>query len=359
MEGLEMTQFGGVYRNRRVLVTGHTGFKGSWLTLWLDSLGAKVTGVSIAPRTTPSHWDLLGLKLDDRRIDIRDAEAVGSAVHEAAPEIIFHLAAQSLVRQSYRDPLETWSTNVIGTANVLEACRRRAGVRGVVVITTDKCYENREWDWSYRETDRLGGRDPYSASKAGAELVVASYRDAFFKQPESPLVASARAGNVIGGGDWCEDRLIPDAVRAITRGAVLQVRFPDAARPWQHVLEPLSGYLLLGQRLLEGRGEFAQAWNFGPAVEGNHTVVEVLSRLKRSWQALQWQVACDEQPHEAQQLQLDSARARHRMGWLPIWSLDEALDATAQWYRAHMEHGTVLSPVQLQAYVAAAARSGL
>lgn len=205
--------FGNYYKGRRVLLTGHTGFKGSWLALWLQQLGAHVTGVSLNPATSPSHWDLLGLDMVDSRIDIRDASAVAAVVRAAAPEIVFHLAAQPLVRRSYRDPLETWSTNVMGTANVLEACRHQPSVRAIVVVTTDKCYENQEWDWGYRENDRLGGHDPYSASKAGAELVVASYRNAFFNQSNSPLLASARAGNVIGGGDWSEDRLIPDLVQ--------------------------------------------------------------------------------------------------------------------------------------------------
>jgi CDP-glucose 4,6-dehydratase len=322
-------------------------------------LGAEVTGLAIAPNTKPSHWDLLGLNLNDRRIDIRDAALVADAVQSAAPEIVLHLAAQSLVRRSYREPLETWSTNVMGAANLLEACRHQPGVRAIVVITTDKCYENRDWEWGYREIDRLGGHDPYSASKASVELLVASYRDAFFNQSRGTLVASARAGNVIGGGDWSEDRLIPDLVRAVTRNDTLEIRSPNATRPWQHVLEPLSGYLFLGQRLIEGRRECAQAWNFGPDTDSNRSVTEVLSRLKAVWPSLQWRIATHPQPHEARLLQLDSAKARLRLGWRPVWTLDDSLAATADWYRAQIETGAVVTQRQLQSYMAAAAEEGL
>lgn len=354
-----MTAFGGTYRGRRVLLTGHTGFKGSWLALWLKTLGAQTTGLALAPDSVPSHWDLLGLDLDDRRIDVRDVTAVAAVVRAVAPDIVFHLAAQPLVRRSYRDPLETWSTNVMGTANVLEACRLQPGVRAIVAITTDKCYENREWERGYCEDDRLGGHDPYSASKAGAELVVASYRNAFFNQQGAPLLASARAGNVIGGGDWSEDRLIPDMVRAIVGRTTLEVRLPDATRPWQHVLESLSGYLCLGQKLIEGKSEFAQAWNFGPDAGDNRCVSEVLSRLKAAWPALDWKVTAKQQPHETNLLYLDSAKARQRLSWRPVWSLDEGLGETAKWYRAYIENRSVISLSQLHAYTAAARLAGL
>ena len=226
-----MKQFSDVYRGKRILLTGHTGFKGSWLALWLTELGADVTGVSLPPETQPNHWDLLDLKNEDHRADIRDFEVLSKIVAETKPEIVFHLAAQPLVRRSYRDPLETWSTNIMGTANILEACRHTSSVQAIVVITTDKCYENNEWPWGYREIDRLGGHDPYSASKAGAELVAASYRSAFFNTEKSPLLATARAGNVIGGGDWSEDRLIPDLVRATTNKQSMEIRSPNATRP--------------------------------------------------------------------------------------------------------------------------------
>ncbi|MEA1938279.1 MAG: CDP-glucose 4,6-dehydratase, partial [Pseudomonadota bacterium] len=290
MEGLDMTSLEGVYDKRRVLVTGHTGFKGSWLALWLARMGANVTGLSLPPETTPNHWDLLKPDIADIRGDIRDSVAVANAVQTAGPEIVFHLAAQPLVRRSYRDPLETWATNVMGTANLLEACRKSDSVRAIVVITTDKCYENMEWIWGYRENDRLGGHDPYSASKAGVELVASSYRKSFFSGKNAPLLATARAGNVVGGGDWSEDRLIPDLVRAIWSKTPLVIRSPYATRPWQHVLEPLSGYLMLGKKLLEGDRRFADAWNFGPDDTGNQTVETVLTRLRKNWLAVTWEI---------------------------------------------------------------------
>lgn len=352
MESMDMMSFEDTYNGRRVLVTGHTGFKGSWLTLWLENLGARVTGIALSPDTMPNHWDLLGLDIDEYRMDIRDAAAIASIMDKVQPEIVFHLAAQPLVRRSYNDPLETWSTNIMGTANLLEACRQVSSVRSIVVVTTDKCYENRNWARGYREEDRLGGYDPYSASKAGAELVASSYRSAFFQENGGPLLATARAGNVIGGGDWSVDRLIPDLVRAIESGVPLEIRYPHATRPWQHVLEPLCGYLLLGRKLLEGRHEFAEAWNFGPGTEDNRTVAEVLERLRANWPDLTWQVTPEPQPHEAALLHLDSTKAREQLGWLPVWGLTEALDATANWYRDFLERGKLRSREQLDEYLA-------
>jgi CDP-glucose 4,6-dehydratase len=351
LESVGMKLFGDQYRGRRVLLTGHTGFKGSWLALWLAELGANVVGVALPPDTSPNHWDLLKLGIADQRLDIRDSHALVCAVNDAQPEIVFHLAAQPLVRRSYRDPLETWSTNVMGTANLLEACRNTENVRAIVVVTTDKCYENKEWEQGYNETDRLGGHDPYSASKAAAELVAASYRSAFFHEESSPLLATARAGNVIGGGDWSEDRLLPDLVRALVSGDPLEIRSPQATRPWQHVLESLSGYLLLGQKLLEGRREFAQAWNFGPEPDDNRTVADVLARLKSHWPELEWKVTDHPRPHEAGLLYLDSAKARVQLGWQPVWSLDQALTVTADWYRAYMSARHVESRTQLAAFI--------
>lgn len=347
-----MIYFSDVYRDRNVLVTGHTGFKGSWLTLWLQSLGARVAGIALAPDTTPNHWNLLGLEINEYRMDIRDADAIASIVNKLQPEIVFHLAAQPLVRRSYVDPLETWSTNVMGTANLLEACRHVPSVSSIVVVTTDKCYENLNCARGYREDDRLGGYDPYSASKAGAELVAASYRTAFF-QEHGPLLATARAGNVIGGGDWSEDRLIPDLVRAVQCRVPMEIRYPHATRPWQHVLDPLGGYLLLGQKLLEGQREFAEAWNFGPDAEDNRTVAEVLERLRAYWPELTWQVTPQPQPHEAALLHLDSNKARQRLGWLPAWGLAGGLYATARWYREFTETGALLSHQQLEEYLTA------
>jgi CDP-glucose 4,6-dehydratase len=354
-----MKLFADIYRGKRVLVTGHTGFKGSWLALWLNELGAEVTGIALPPETQPNHWDLLGLDFNEHRLDIRNPEAVKRPFLAVKPDIVFHLAAQPLVRRSYRDPLETWSTNVMGTANVLEVCRQTPSVRAIVAITTDKCYDNREWPWGYRENDPLGGHDPYSASKAGSELVAASYRSAFFNAESAPFLATARAGNVIGGGDWSEDRLIPDLVRAVAQGQSLEIRSPLATRPWQHVLESLSGYLLLGQRLLQGDKAYAEAWNFGPEPEANRTVSEVLGKLNSHWSSLHWHVTKKSQPHEATLLYLDSAKARSTLHWQPIWNFDAALEKTCDWYRAWVEAGKVLSREQLADYIAAATQANI
>lgn len=351
--------FGRAYAGRRVLVTGHTGFKGSWLALWLARLGAKVSAIALPPEGAPNHWMLLGLDAQSEHVDIRDGEAVRRAISRFDPEVVFHLAAQSLVRRSYREPVETWATNVVGTANVLDACRPLKSLAAVVVVTTDKCYENREWIWGYREIDPLGGHDPYSASKAGTELVAASFRRSFFDGPGRPLVASARAGNVIGGGDWSEDRLIPDLVRASGTGQPLEIRSPHATRPWQHVLECLSGYLMLGQRLVQGERAFAEAWNFGPDREGNRTVEQVLVELRKRWPGADWRHVERDRPHEAQLLQLDSSKARTLLGWHPVWSFEEGVAATADWYRAWLDGGRISSEAQLAAYAEAAAARGL
>ena len=351
-----MILFDDAYRGRRVLVTGHTGFKGGWLCLWLARLGAHVSGIALDPDTSPSHWDLLGLGINARRLDLRDAAALREAVREARPEIVFHLAAQSLVRRSYRDPLGTWSTNVMGTANLLDACRDVGGLRAVVIATSDKCYQNNEWCWGYRETDPLGGNDPYSASKAATELLVASYRRSFFAGGEAALIATARAGNVIGGGDWSEDRLVPDIVRAIAAGAEVQIRSPRARRPWQHVLEPLSGYLLLGAQLLRGRDMFASAWNFGPGPEANLEVAGFLDAFAALWPDLFWRADDVQGPYEAGQLNLDSARARTELGWRPVWEISEAIERTVAWYRHHATHGLACSDSQIDAFEQDAAR---
>jgi CDP-glucose 4,6-dehydratase len=353
-----MKPFGGAYHGRRILVTGHTGFKGSWLALWLTELGAEITGLALAPPTSPSHWDLLDLDIAEHRLDVRDASAVAQAVARAQPEIVFHLAAQSLVRRSYRDPVDTWSTNVMGTVNLLEACRRAGSVRAIVIVTTDKCYENREQERGYRETDRLGGHDPYSASKAATELVAASYRSAFFGSREAPLLATARAGNVIGGGDWSEDRLIPDLVRAVASGSGLEVRSPDATRPWQHVLESLMGYLLLGQKLLAGDRNCEGAWNFGSGADDKRTVADVLIQMRAFWPGLTWQVSHQPQPHEAHLLCLDNSKARTKLGWRPVWPLETTFRATAEWYQCFLATRHTQSRSQLRQYVADARNAG-
>ncbi len=351
--------FGDVYKNRRILVTGHTGFKGSWLVLWLQILGAKVTGISLPPETSPNHWNLLALDMESFHIDIRDELLLRQKIVEAKPEIVFHLAAQPLVRRSYRQPLETWATNVMGTANVLDACRQVEELAAIVVVTTDKCYENKEWDWAYREIDPLGGHDPYSASKGGSELVAASYRRSFFNTPSSPLLATARAGNVIGGGDWSEDRLIPDLVRSVEAGKPLEIRSPNATRPWQHVLECLSGYLVLGKQLVEGSKRCADAWNFGPDRDGNRQVKQVLATLKADWPTVEWNCTDTPQPHEAQLLHLDSGKAREKLLWRPVWTFDEGVAATAEWYRALIDRNDVISLEQLRRYIKLAKERGL
>jgi CDP-glucose 4,6-dehydratase len=354
-----MRQFADIYRGKRVLVTGHTGFKGSWLSLWLKQLGAEVVGISLASETQPNHCNLLGLEstIQHFELDIRQPSEIINVCKATQPEVVFHLAAQPLVRRSYRDPLETWSTNVMGTANVLEACRRTPSVRAILAVTTDKCYENKEWAWGYRENDRLGGHDPYSASKAGSELVVASYLSAYFHSKGAPLLATARAGNVIGGGDWSEDRLIPDLVRAMVTQQSLEIRSPNATRPWQHVLEPLSGYLLLGQKLIEGDKNFNGAWNFGPERGSNRTVADVLNRLQTYWPEMQWHQTATPQPHEANLLHLDSAKAHSQLGWQSVWDLDTTLDKTADWYLTYQSRETIISSEQLTKYVTAAANA--
>ena len=317
--------FNRIYHNTRVLITGHTGFKGSWLALWLSTMGANVTGYSLPPPTEPNHFDLLGLDINSIIGDIRDAEKLKRVFKEQQPEIVFHLAAQPIVRFSYKDPVETFSSNVMGTINVFEASRESGTVRAIVNVTSDKCYENREWPWGYREIDPLGGYDPYSASKGCAELITSCWRNSFFNLKDygsthHTLLASGRAGNVIGGGDWAADRLIPDMMRAVSQNGKVKIRNPHATRPWQHVLEPLSGYLLLGQRLLEGRKEFAEAWNFGPSDDGNATVEEIVGQVKKAWPKIDYEIQCDsDQPHEAGMLRLDCSKARAKLQWRPVW----------------------------------------
>lgn len=337
MEGLVMGF--SVWQGKSVFITGHTGFKGSWLALWLKQLGAEVTGYALPPETRPNLFGLAGVAEVLARHyerDIRDLAGLTAAMHAAAPDMVFHLAAQPLVRRSYREPLETWEINVMGTARLLEVIRSCPCVKGVVVVTSDKCYENREWRRGYRESDPLGGHDPYAASKAGAELVVQSYRQSFFAAG-GPLLASVRAGNVIGGGDFGEDRLLPDAARAVAAKESLLLRNPHATRPWQHVLSALHGYLLLAERLLAGDASFAEPFNFGPDAADNLTVLEVLGRLHNYWPALAWQVAgaaSASAPHESQFLYLDSAKSRQRLGWVPAWDLERGLKQTAIWYDA-------------------------
>ena len=341
-----------VWAGRRVFLTGHTGFKGAWLALMLDRLNAAVTGYALAPPTETNAFDLFGISdlLRDVRGDICDREALGAAMAEAEPEIVFHLAAQSLVRRSYADPLETYRTNVLGTANVLDCARRMPSVRLVVIVTTDKCYENREAAVGYREEDRLGGADPYSASKACAELVSASFRQSFFADCGTTVV-TVRAGNVIGGGDFAADRIVPDAFRAMAARRTLDVRHPGAVRPWQHVLEPLRGYLLLAERALSG-SQVRDAYNFGPGPEGEHQVRDLLDRLGAAWNvpgSIGWRHDRSPQPKETKLLRLDTARARDDLGWQPILTFDEAVLWTAEWYRAFAERSAIAGFTREQA----------
>ena len=352
VEVLGVNLFANIYDGKRVLVTGHTGFKGSWLCLWLSELGAEVSGASLPPKTKHNHWNLINLGIDDHRCDIRDSIHVERVIKKVQPQIVFHLAAQPLVRRSYTDPLETWSTNVMGTVNVLEACRHTPSVKAIVAITSDKCYENFELARGYREDDRLGGHDAYSASKAGAELVASSYRRVFFNAKAGALLATARAGNVVGGGDWSDDRLVPDLIRALSERKSLEIRFPNATRPWQHVLESLSGYLVLGQRLLMGCQEVAGSWNFGPRPEGNRTVLEMLKKLNKAWTDIKWHETKSPQPHETSLLYLDSNKANNNLNWQPVWNIDRTVEKTADWYKQWLQTGQAISREQLASYVA-------
>jgi len=349
--------FANAYKGKRVLVTGHTGFKGSWLVTWLKKLGAEVYCLALAASTNPSHWELLKLDIQHDEIDLRDADTVKKKVISFNPDIVFHLAAQALVRRSYYDPLDTWSSNIMGTANLLDACRMCDNLQAIVVVTTDKCYENYETVEGYSERDRLGGHDPYSASKAATELLVASYRDAFLAE-KNVLVATARAGNVIGGGDWSEDRLVPDLIRAIDQQKALVIRSPKAVRPWQHVLESLSGYLLLGQYLLLGHSDKATAWNFGPDTHGEDTVENVLTKFSDYWPKLNWDIELSKQLHETTILRLDSKKAREQLGWQPVFSLEQAIEYTALWYQAYIEKDQLITDSQIDTYMNRASMAG-
>ena len=329
------------WNGRRVLITGHMGFKGSWLSLWLNSLGARVTGFCDCAPTVPALFDVAEVERDVDNIvgDVRDLVALSNAVRAAQPSVVFHLAAQSLVRESFANPVATYSTNVMGTVNVLEAVRATPEVRAVLVATSDKCYENREWEWPYREQDELGGIDPYSSSKAAAELVTSAYRRSYFGgqalQPHGAVIDTARAGNVIGGGDWTKDQLVPDVMRAIAAGAPVRLRNPGAVRPWQHVLDALHGYLLIVQRAIEQPG-VGEAWNVGPGADDARSVGSLVERICSLWGSTPgWIADQRESVHEARALRLDSSKLRIRFGWAPRLELEEALEWTVDWYRAN------------------------
>lgn len=359
--------FGNIYRNKRVLVTGHTGFKGSWLCVWLKAMGAKVLGYSLPPNTDPNHFTLLEQQLEMQSVlgDIRDLENLKQTFARFQPEIVFHLAAQPLVRLSYSQPIETLQTNIIGSANVFEACRSVDSVRAIINITSDKCYENLEWVWGYRENDPMGGYDPYSASKGCAELVTSAYRNSFFNREEygkshHVLLASVRAGNVIGGGDWAKDRIITDMMTAAAKGEKFSIRNPEATRPWQHVLEPLSGYLQLGHKLLEGKKEFAEAWNFGPNGDGTISVIQIVREMQKIWNKIEYKVEENKNnPHEAGLLTLDCSKARMKLHWKNIWNTHTTCVKITKWYKTYYEQGSIITTSQLKSYIQDAHRAGM
>jgi CDP-glucose 4,6-dehydratase len=354
----QMNLFSNIYKDKKVLVTGHTGFKGTWLSFWLTKLGAQVIGISDKVITSPAHFELLKIDMQSFMIDIRNKEALNDKIQAINPDIVFHLAAQSLVRYSYLNPVETFQTNVMGTVNILEACRLQPSVKAIVVVTSDKCYENLESGRTYSETDPMGGYDPYSSSKGCAELVVSSYRNSFFNLDDfgykhHVLVASARAGNVIGGGDWSTDRLIPDIIRAAVVKKEVIIRNPQAVRPWQHVLEPVYGYLLLGAKLLAGEKSFASAWNFGPRHNEVMNVNEVLNHARSLWNDVKYKIEKDEKMHEAQLLMLDCSKANDVLNWHPVWNTEQAIYHTINWYREYYLQNRISTKHDFDSYLKA------
>jgi CDP-glucose 4,6-dehydratase len=353
----------GNWAGRKILITGHTGFKGSWLSLWLHSLGADVTGYALPPPTDPSLFEAARIAdlIDHVEGDVRDLAHLAAVVARARPEMIFHLAAQPLVRLSYEQPVETYAANVMGTVHLLEAARKAPEVRAIVCVTSDKCYENREWAWPYRESDPMGGHDPYSSSKGCAEIVAAAYRNSFFGA-DGPALATVRAGNVIGGGDWAADRLVPDLVRAFEAGASPLIRAPGAVRPWQHVLEALGGYLMLAERLMTGERGFADAWNFGPADEDARPVSWIVERMRIAWGGGASQALPDTgpRPHEAGLLRLDCSKARAALGWRPALTLERALEWIVAWHKetGAGEDARAVTLAQIAAYRAASGSPG-
>ena len=350
--------FSGIYKDKTVLVTGHTGFKGSWLVYWLNKMGAKVIGYSLEAPTNPNHIELLDLDIISIVGDIRDLEKLNQTFETYKPDIVFHLAAQALVKYSYENPIETYETNVIGTLKVFEACRKN-NVKAIVNITSDKAYENREWIWGYRENDPMGGYDPYSSSKGCADILATSYRNSFFnikdyKKTHNTLLATCRAGNVIGGGDWAKDRLITDIMLSVSQGKKVSIRNPKATRPWQHVLEPISGYLHIGQKLLEEKVEFGDAWNFGPSDEGSITVEKVVKNVKKHWNKIDYEINKDpNQLHEANLLKLDCTKANTILKWKDVWDSETTFEKTVKWYKAYYEEDKkVLTQIDLESYIA-------
>jgi CDP-glucose 4,6-dehydratase len=352
VEGL----FRSIYKGKKVLVTGHTGFKGSWLCLWLKMMGAEIIGYSLAPYTTPNHFDTIGLDINSHIGDIRDRAKFTELIHHTNPDVIFHLAAQPLVKYSYENPLETYESNLIGSLNMLEAARGASNVKAIVCITTDKVYKNFEKSEGYKEEERLGGYDPYSSSKACVELLVDSYRDSFFNTDKfgthhNTLIASARAGNVIGGGDWSEDRLVPDIIKASIKDDAVHIRNPKGVRPWQHVLEPLFGYLTLGEKLLSGDKKFSGAWNFGPKIKRLMDNTSLANESKKHWDKIQIELGDGDGFHETGLLMVDSVKAMSELSWEPVWSYEEAIKQTILWYKSYYENQVLISEEQIKKYV--------
>lgn len=348
------------WQDRKVLITGHTGFKGSWLALWLKKMGSKIVGVSLDPPTTPNLYEQANIAsgIVSLRADIRDLEELKVLFQEHQPEVVFHLAAQPLVRHSYNNPVETYQTNVMGTLNVLESIRAINSVRSAVMVTTDKCYENKEWVWGYRENEAMGGHDPYSSSKGCAELLISSYRHSYFtkevQNKKNTAIASVRAGNVIGGGDWAEDRLIPDIIRAFQQGKSVQIRNPNSIRPWQYVLDPIAGYIGLAEKLYIEGNQYAEAWNFGPLDDDVQTVKWIVDKMSSNWHGnAKWVVDNDVHPHEANYLKLDCSKSRANLSWVPKWNLETALVKIIEWHKAEQQGADLekISLSQIETYM--------
>lgn len=356
--------FNNAYYGKRVFITGHAGFKGSWLTLWLEKLGAAVKGYSLYPWTGPSHWNLLGLDIESVNWDIGDMARLEKEMKDFQPDIVFHLTAQAIVLKAYENPVETYETNVIGTLKLLEACRKTESVQAVVNVTSDKCYDNKEWPYRYRETDAVGGYDPYSSSKACSEILTASYRNSYWNLDDygtkhNTLLASCRAGNVIGGGDWARGRLVPNTVRAVQNGESVLIRDSSATRPWMHVLDALSGYLLVGQRLLEGDISVSKAWNFGPFDENSISILDAVTMMQRFWPAIKVKKDQATYPHEAKLLNLDCSQAFLELQWSPVWKTEQVMRQTILWYLQYIEFGSVISSAQIDKYMVAAKEQDL
>jgi CDP-glucose 4,6-dehydratase len=357
--------FNDIYKGKKVLITGHTGFKGSWLSLWLTKLGADVIGYSKDIPTKPNHFELLDIDMISITGDVLDKIKIYNTIKRYKPDIIFHMAAQALVRKSYLEPVNTMETNIIGTINVLESVRRLGQTKAIVNITSDKSYQNKEHIWGYKEHDPMGGDDPYSASKGAADLISQAYRKSFFKPEEykkshTTLLANVRAGNVIGGGDWAQDRLIPDLMKAAHKGEIVIIRNPHATRPWQHVLEPLSGYLLVGAKLLKGEKEFSDDWNFGPTDEATIPVHEVIAHTAKHWDKIRHKIQADKAKlHEANLLKLDSTKARIKLQWKPVWDSHTTFEKTAKWYKEFYTNKHILTEQDLDDYINDARQSSI